>query len=77
MSCSPPQLGEDAGVAELLHVVDVRHAPHHLLAAELSQGLKVEVPKALVPPPSVVVAAGCKTKRLRHLRVKDVGGCSC
>jgi hypothetical protein len=44
----PPQLGEDAGVAELLHVIDVRHAPHHLLAAELPQGLKVEVPKALL-----------------------------
>jgi hypothetical protein len=68
----PLQLGEDAGVAELLHVVDARHAPHHLLAAELPQGLKVEVPKALVPPPSVVVAVGCKTKRLRHLCVKDV-----
>jgi hypothetical protein len=68
----PPQLGEDASVAELLHVVDVRYAPHHLLAAELPQGLKVEVPKALVPSPSVVVAAGYKTKRLCHLCVKDV-----
>jgi hypothetical protein len=68
----PPQLGEDIGVAELLHVVNVRHAPHHLLATELPQGLKVEVPKALVPPPSVIVAVGYKTKRLHHLRVKDV-----
>jgi hypothetical protein len=38
----------------------------------MPQGLKVEVPKALVPPPSVVITAGCKTKRLCHLCVKDV-----
>jgi hypothetical protein len=25
-----------------------------------------------MPPPSIVVMAGCKTKRLRHLRVKDI-----
>jgi hypothetical protein len=50
----------------------VRHALHHLLATELLQGLKVEVPKALVPPPSVFVAVSCKTKGLRHLHVKDV-----
>ena len=33
------------------------------------------MPKALVPPPCVIVAAGrtnCKTKGLRHLHVKDV-----
>jgi hypothetical protein len=48
-------LGKDAGVAELLHVLDSRHALHHLLVAELLQGLEVEVPKALVPPPGVVL----------------------
>jgi len=68
----PPLLGEDAGVVELLHVLDSRHALHHLLVAELLQGLEVEVPKALVPPPGVVVAAGCKTHGLRHLHVEDV-----
>ena len=31
----PPLLGEDAGVAELLHVLDSQHALHHLLIAEL------------------------------------------
>ena len=69
------KLGEDAGVAELLHMLDARHTLHHLLVAELLQGLEVEVPKALVPPPCVIVAAGrtnCKTKGLRHLHVKDV-----
>jgi hypothetical protein len=25
-----------------------------------------------MPPPSVVVVAGCKTKRLSHLSMKDV-----
>ena len=55
--------------------MDSWHAPLHLLIIELLQGLEVEVPKALVPPPSVIVAAGragCKTKGLRHLHVKDV-----
>jgi hypothetical protein len=68
----PPLLGEDAGVAELLHVLDSRHALHHLLVFEQLQGLEVEVPKALVPPPGVIVAAGCKTHGLRHLHVEDV-----
>ena len=68
----PPLLGEDAGVAELPHVVDVRHALHHLLVAEQLQGLEVEVPKALVPPLGVIVATGCKTHGLRHLHVEDV-----
>ena len=53
-------------------MLDSRHALYHLLVAELLQGLKVEVPKALVPPPGVVVAAGCKTHGLRHLHVEDV-----
>jgi hypothetical protein len=68
----PPLLGEDAGVVELLHVLDSRHPLHHLLAAKLLQGLEVEVPKVFVPPPDVVVAAGCKTHGLRHLHVKNV-----
>jgi len=53
-------------------VLDSRHALHHLLVAELLQGLEVEVPKALVPPPRVVVAAGYKTHGLRHLHVEDI-----
>jgi hypothetical protein len=68
----PPLLGEDAGVAELLHVLDSRHALRHLLVAELLQGLEVEVPKALVPPPGVVIAAGCKAHGLRHLHMENV-----
>jgi hypothetical protein len=68
----PPLLGEDATVIELLHVLDSRHALHHLLVAKLLQGLEVEVPKALVPPPGVVVAAGCKAHELRYLHMDDV-----
>jgi hypothetical protein len=52
-------------------VLDSRHALRHLLIAELLQGLEVEVPKALVPPLGVVVAAGCKTHGPRHLYVED------
>jgi hypothetical protein len=69
------KLGEDTGVAELLHVLDAQHTLHHLLVAELLQSLEVEMPKALVPQPSVIVAAswvGCKTKGLHHLHMKDV-----
>lgn len=65
-------LDHDAGVAELLHMVDARHALHHLLGAELLQGFEAEVPKALVPPPSLVIAASSKAEGLRHLRVEDV-----
>jgi hypothetical protein len=68
----PPLLGEDAGVAELLHVLNSWHALRHLLVAELLQGLEVEVPKALVPPLGVVITAGCKAHGLHHLYMEDV-----
>jgi hypothetical protein len=67
-----PLLHQHARVVELLHVVDVRHAPHHLLGTELPKGLKVQVPKALVPPPCVVVVSSCKAKGLHHLYVENV-----
>ena len=65
-------LGEDAGVVELLHVLDSRHALHNLHVAELLQGLEVEVPKSLVPPLGAVITAGWKTHGLRHLHMKNV-----
>jgi hypothetical protein len=65
-------LGHDVGVAELLDVVHTRHALHHLLDAELPQTLKVNVPKALVPPPSLVVATSYKAQRLLRLSDEDV-----
>ena len=68
----PPLLGEDAGVAELLHMLDARHTLHHLLVAELLQGLKVEVPKALVPLLCVIIAAGYKTHRLHHMHMENI-----
>lgn len=55
-------LCQHAGVTELLHMLDTWHALHHLFAAELPQGLEVEVPKALVIPPCVIVVARCKTE---------------
>jgi hypothetical protein len=60
----PSLLGEDT--------LDSRHALHHRLVVELLQGLKVEVPKVLVPPPGVVIVVGYKTHRLRHLYMEDV-----
>jgi len=68
----PPLLRQHAGVAKLLDVVDVRHPLHHLLSTKLPQGLKVEVPKALMSMPPVVVASSCKAKGLCHLGVEDV-----
>jgi hypothetical protein len=68
----PPLLGEDAGVAELLHVLDSWHALHHLLVADLLEVLEVEVPKALVLLPSIVVTAGYKAHGLCHLHVENV-----
>jgi hypothetical protein len=65
-------LRQDAGVAELLDVVHVRHASHHPLGAELLQSLKVEMPKALLPPPSFVIATSCKAQGLLHLGIEDV-----
>ena len=53
-------------------MLDPRHALHHLFVAKLLQGLKVEVSKALVPQPGVVIAAGCETHGLRHLHIEDV-----
>jgi hypothetical protein len=53
-------------------VLDSQDALRHLLVAELLQGLKVEVTKALVPPPGVVVTVGCKTHGPHHLYVEDV-----
>src|SRR6185369_12117025 len=67
-----PLLRQHADVAELLHMVKAWEASHHLLGAEPLQGLKVEVPKALVPLPCLVVPASCKTKRLAHPDVEDV-----
>ena len=53
-------------------MVKAREASHHLLGAKPLQALKVEVPKALVPLPCLIVPASCKTKRLGHPDVEDV-----
>ena len=67
-----PLLRRHAGVAELLDMVDGRHPLHHLLSTELPQGHKVEVPKALVPTPHIVIVASCKAKGLHHLGMENV-----
>jgi len=67
-----PLLRQYADVAELLHVVEAREASHHLLGAEPLQGLKVKVPKALVPLPRLVVLTGSEAEGLCNLHIKDV-----
>ena len=68
----PPLVRQHTDVTELLHMVKVREPSHHLPGAMPLQGLKVEVPKVLVPLPCLVVPASCKTKRLGHPNVEDV-----
>ena len=68
----PLLLRQHTGAAELLDMVDVRHPPHHLLSTKLTQGLKVEVPKALMPMPPIIISPSCKEKGLHHLSVEDI-----
>jgi hypothetical protein len=44
-----PLLCQHADVTELLHVVKAQQASYHPLGTEPLQGLKVKVPKALMP----------------------------
>ena len=53
-------------------MVDAWHALHHLLVVEQLQGLEVEMSKALVPPPVIIIVASCKTHRLRHLHIENI-----
>jgi hypothetical protein len=65
-------LGHHAGVVELLDVVDVGHPADHLLLGELFQGLKVKVPKTLMPAPCLVVPACGNAEGMRHLHMKHI-----
>jgi hypothetical protein len=69
------QLGHHIGVTELLDMVNVGHAVDHLHLAELLQGLKVKMPKALMPAPCLLISARGKAKWVRHLHMKHKGGC--
>jgi hypothetical protein len=53
-------------------VLDSWHALYHLLVADLLEVLEVEVPKALMLLPGVVVAVGYKAHGLCHLHVENV-----
>jgi hypothetical protein len=65
-------LRRDAGVANLLGVLDHQHVAHHGVLAKLVQRLKVEVVKPLVLAPGVVALPRGKVDRLRGLKVEDV-----
>jgi hypothetical protein len=62
----------DAGVADLLSVLDHRHVAHHGLLAELVQRLEVEVAESFVPAAGVVVLPRGEAERLRGLEMEDV-----
>jgi hypothetical protein len=68
----PPLLHQHTDVAELLHVVKARQASYHPLGTEPLQGLKVKVPKALVPLPHLVVPTSSKAEGLCYLHVEDI-----
>jgi hypothetical protein len=69
---APTLLRRDAGVAELLDVLDHRHAAHHGLLAELVQRLEVEVAEPFVPAPGFVVLPRGKAERLCGLKMEDI-----
>jgi hypothetical protein len=68
----PLVLGHHACVAQLLDVVDLRHPAHHLLAPDLPEHLEVEMPKPLMPKPSLIVSTSDEAEGLDHLHVKHV-----
>jgi hypothetical protein len=68
----PLVLGHHAGVAQLIDVVDMRHPVHHLLAPELLERLKVEVPKPLVPMLGLTISMSGEAEEPSHIHVKHV-----
>jgi hypothetical protein len=68
----PTLLHQHKDVTELLHVVKASQASYHPLGTELLQGLKVKVPKALMPLPHLVVPTSSKTEGLCYLHVEDI-----
>jgi len=65
-------LGDDAGVADLLCVLDDGEAARHGVLAELVQRFEVEVAKPLVPEPVVVVLPCGEADRLRGVEVEHI-----
>jgi hypothetical protein len=53
-------------------VVDLRHPVHHLLVPELPEGLKVEMPKPLMPTPGLIISTSGEVEGPSHLHVKHV-----
>ena len=69
---SPPLLGDDAGVAELLDMLDRRQPVHHVVLGELVERVEVEVAVAFMPVPCFVILARGEVEWLRRLEVEDV-----
>jgi hypothetical protein len=68
---APALLRRDTGVADLLIVLDHRHATHHGLLAELVQRLEVEMTEPFVPAPGFVVLPRGEVEWLRGLKMED------
>jgi hypothetical protein len=56
----------------LLDVVDLQHPAHHLLAPELLEWLKVEMPKPLVLMPGLIISTSGEAEGPSYLHVKHV-----
>jgi hypothetical protein len=65
-------LSHNAGVTQLLDVVDLWHPTHHLLTPELPERLKVEMPKPLMPTTGLIISTSGETEGPSHLNVKHV-----
>jgi hypothetical protein len=68
----PLVLVQHVGVAQLLNMVDLWHPTHHLLTPKLSEHLKVEMPKSIMPTPSLIISMSGEAEELSHLHVKYV-----
>ena len=69
---APPLLRGDAGVAELLDVVDHRHPACHSPLAQLVQHLEVEMAEPFVPVPRFIVSARGEAEWSSHLKMEDI-----
>uniref|UniRef100_A0A0A9DUI7 Uncharacterized protein n=1 Tax=Arundo donax TaxID=35708 RepID=A0A0A9DUI7_ARUDO len=65
-------LRRDAGVAELLDVLQPRQAAHHVLATQLAKRVEANVPIAGMPAPGIVVLLCREAHRACDVEARDV-----
>ncbi|ONM63098.1 ubiquitin-specific protease 7 [Zea mays] len=69
---APPLLRGDTSVTYLLHMIDHRHPTCHLLLAESSECIEVQMAETFVPLPCLNILARRETDRLCSLEVQNV-----